>query len=200
MEKSQNKKFFKSNLEMVVTITIFILCIMGFIYFGNIDYKKDLPKDNVLMNIEHKEVDINNVYEYVNATQANSFISRNNVIILFGSNNEWTGYYAKLLNEVAKEMGINKIYYYDITDDRERKNATYQNIVSSLNNYALHLDDNQVDLYAPTLLIKNKGVIVLFDDDTSYMHGNMTPSEYWNDYNTNLKINTLKEALKDYKG
>ena len=199
MEKTENKKFFKNKLEMIITCLIFIACIIGFIVIGKMDFTKDDPTDNVVMNQVHPEIPVDNVYEIINAKQANTFILRSNVIILFGTKNEWTGYYAKLLNEVAKEEGINKIYYYDFEDDRARNNATYENIVRFLSNYTVHLDDNSTDLYGPTLVIINKGVISVFDDDTAIMHGKITPKEYWNEYNINLKKNTLTSAFNDYR-
>ena len=200
MEKTQNKKFFKNRIEMVITLTIFVLCIIGFIYLGKVDFSKDKPTDSVKMSMEHPQVSEDNVYEYINASQANNYISRNKMIILFGTSNEWTGYYASILNDVAKEVGINKIYYYDFEEDRNRNNATYQNIVSHFNNYVLHLDDGTAELYGPTLIIINEGVISLFDDETSHIHGSTKPQDYWNEYNLNLKKNTLRVALSDYKG
>lgn len=200
MEKTQNKKFFKNKIEMVITLTIFVLCIVGFIYLGKVDFSKNKPTDNIRMNMEHPEVSKENVYEYINASQANNFILRSKMIMLFGTSNEWTGYYASILNDVAKEVGVNKIYYYDFEEDRNKNNATYQNIVNHFNNYALHLDDGSADIYAPTLVIINNGVITLFDDESSYVHGAIRPQEYWNEYNLNLKKNTLKVALSDYKG
>ena len=200
MEKKENKNFFKSKIEMIITLSIFVLCIIGFIMIGKADFHKDKPTDNVIMNKEHPEVDKDNVFEYINATQANSFISRSKVVILFGTSNTWTGYYANILNEVAKEVGIDKIYYYDFEEDREKNNATYQNIVGYLNNYVLHLDDGTADIYGPTLVVINEGVVALFDDESSFMHGSVKPEDYWNEYNTNLKINTLRTILLDYKG
>lgn len=200
MEKTQNKKFFKNKIEMVITLTIFVLCIIGFIYLGKVDFSKNKPTDNIRMNMEHPEVSKENVYEYINASQANNFILRSKMIMLFGTSNEWTGYYASILNDVAKEVGVNKIYYYDFEEDKNKNNATYQNIVNHFNNYALHLDDGSADIYAPTLVIINNGVIMLFDDESSYIHGAIKPQEYWNEYNLNLKKNTLKVALSDYKG
>ena len=200
MEKFQNKKFFKSPLEMVITISIFVLCIVGFIVIGKIDFNKDKPTDNVIMNREHPEVPVDNVYEYITAAQANNYISRNKIILLFGTSNTWTGYYARILNDVAKEVGIDKIYYYDFEEDRFRGNATYQNIVGFFNNYTLHLDDGSADFHGPTLVVINNGVMSLFDDESSFIHGSVTPKEYWNEYNTDLKTITLKAVLSDYKG
>ncbi len=200
MEKPKNKKFFRNKVEMVVTCTIFILCIIGFIYFGRMDFHKEVLSDSALMNKNHPEVDVDNVYEFVNATQVNTYISRKKVIILFGTNNKWTGYYAKILNEVALAVGIDKIYYYDIEDDRAKNNATFENIVYFLDNYVVHLDNGKGTIYGPTLLVINDGVVSLFDDETALIHGSTTPEEYWNDYNTNLKINTLTNILLDYKG
>ena len=198
--KPKNKKFFRNKAELIITTTIFILCIFGFIYLSEIDFQKDELKDNALMHSEHREVPLDNIFVYINASEANSKILHKNVLILFGTSNEWTGNYAKILNEVAKEVGIDKRYDYDIEDDRSRNNATYEHIVNRLKNYTITLDDGSSDLFGPTLLVIKNGVISLFDDETAVRHGNQTPKEYWNDYNTNLKKHTLKSVLEDYKG
>lgn len=197
----QNKIWlFKSYTQMVVSIILFILFIIGFIYVSTIDFKKDVVKDNEKFVQEHKEViDKDNVYSYINASDAYTYVKSDSVIILFGiKDSNWVGHYANVLNQVAKEVGIDKIYYYDFTDDRKDKNATYEAIVEYLDNYVTHLDDGTANLYGPTLLIKKDGVVKYFDDDTALIKGNIKADDYWDEYQTNLKKLNLKAALSDY--
>ncbi len=191
---------FKSNTQMIVSIILFILFIIGFIYISTIDFTKTDINDSEKFASEYKDIiDKDNIYVYVNSQDAYAHVKSNNVIILFGiKDSKWVGYYANVLNSVAKENGIEKIYYYDITDDRSDKNGSYQSIVKYLSDYITHLDDGTIDLYGPSLFIKKDGVVLYFDDSNAFISGNISPEEYWNEYQTNLQRNTLTSVLKDY--
>ena len=41
------------------------------------------------------------------------------------SNNEWMQYYVRYLNEAVNEDDIKTIYYYDLLEDRTRKNKNF---------------------------------------------------------------------------
>ena len=184
---------------MVVSIVLFILFMIGFIYFGTRDYTVNQISDNEKFVNEHKEVVKDNIFTYINVSDAYTYIKGDDVLLLFGiRDSDWVGYYANILNEVAKEAGITKIYYYDITDDRKDANATYEGIVNYLKDYITYLDDGKMNLYGPTLLIKKDGVITYFDDETALVKGSISAAEYWNNYQMNLKKNTLEVALQDY--
>ena len=191
---------FKSQKQMILSIILFIIFILGFIYISSIDFSKKDINDNEKFASEHKEiVDKDNVFVYINNQQAISYIKQEDVIILFGiKNSEWVGHYANILNEVAKSNNIDKIYYYDITSDREKKNGTYQSIAEYLSDYITHLDDGTLNIYGPTLLVKKNGIVIHFDDSNAFISGNITVDKYWNEYQVELQKNILNEALKDY--
>lgn len=85
--------------------------------------------------------------------------------------NVWSGYYANILNEAAKDAGIKEILYYDFYEDRENHNATYQSIVLNLSNYLITLDDGTQEIYAPTLVIVKDGKVIAFDNENSFYKG-----------------------------
>jgi hypothetical protein len=193
------KNLFKNKVQMVTYIIFFFLLIGCFIYLGNQNFGKKETEDRKKFDNDFTLVDENNIYKYVNNTEARTQINSGNTIVFFGTkNNEWVNYYAKILNDAAKDAGIAQIYYYDFISDRDSKNGTYQSIVNSLSNYLVKNDEDKYDIYAPTLVvIKNKEVIY-FDDQTSLIHGKTTPKEYWNDYKTNEVKATLKTVFKKY--
>lgn len=196
-KNEDNKKIFKNKFHMIISF-FFAIFTIGFIYLSKLDYSQGISTDNEKIHLEHKEISEDNIFNYVNSTEAYNYIQKSDVIILFGSSSSWVGYYANIINEVAKEINIKEIYYYDIEYDRENKNATYQSIVNYLNTNIYTLDDGTQNIYTPTLLIKKKGNILLFDDTTAIMKGNNNPKEYWNEYNILEKQNTIKSAFEDY--
>ncbi len=193
----KNEKLFKSKWQMLIYIIIFIILIWAFIYLGTLDYNDDLS-DNIRFSQEFSLVSEDNVFEYVNATSALMVANGTKGIVLFGTNNEWVNYYANIVNKAAKEVGIEKVYYYDFIKNRQDNNGTYEKIVENLSDYTVHNDYGKAEIYAPSLLIVSKDKVILFDIETSFVIGNISPSEYWNSYNEKQKISELKEAFLEY--
>lgn len=185
---------------MIIYIIIFVIFIALFIYFGTLENTTKKTSDSDKFKNEYKEVNEDNVFVYLNAAETLDYIKKDNILILFGmKNNSFVGNYANILNEVAKNVGIEKIYYYDLTEDRKIKNGTYQSIVNFLKDYAVSLDDGSKNIYAPSLLVKNDGIITYFDDEDAIVHGETNANDYFDNYRTNLKKITLKSVLEDYK-
>lgn len=185
---------------MIIYIILFVIFIVLFIYFGTLENTTKKASDSDKFKNEYKEVNEDNVFVYLNAAETLDYIKKDNILILFGmKNNSFVGNYANILNEVAKNVGIEKIYYYDLTEDRKIKNGTYQSIVNYLKDYAVSLDDGSKNIYAPSLLVKNDGIITYFDDEDAIVHGETNANDYFDNYRTNLKKITLKSVLEDYK-
>lgn len=195
----KNKKMFKSKTQMVIYIIIFCLLIYGFIYLGKKDFKKEVS-DNVRFASNFNLVSEDNVFKYVNATDARMVAKGAKGIVLFGTTNEWVNYYASIVNNIAKEVGIKEIYYYDFTKNRKDNNGTYEDIVKTLSKYVTYNDKGVADIYAPTLLVVSNDKVILFDNETSFISGDITPSNYWNNVNTSNKEIQIREAFTKYLG
>ena len=193
----KNKKMFKSKTQMVIYIIIFCFLIYAFIYLGKKEYKVELP-DNERFANEFSMVSKDNVFKYVNATDARMVSRGAKGIVLFGTNNEWVNYYAYIVNKIAKETGVKEIYYYDFTKNRKDNNGTYQDIVKTLSNYVTYNDRGVANIYAPTLLVVCKDQIIYFDSETSFVEGEVTPSSYWNGFMEGKKEQELKTVFKEY--
>lgn len=201
MEKKievKHETLFKNKLQMVIYFIIFAILIVAFIYIGMYDFNTELP-DNERFASEFNLVGEDNVFEYINATNALMVANGTKGIVLFGTiNSEWVNYYASIVNDVAKEVGIDKIYYYDFVKNREDNNGTYEAIVERLSNYVTYNDYGVAEIYAPSLLVVCNDEVLLFDTETSFREGNVAPSEYWNSFNINSKKAELKEIFQEY--
>lgn len=195
----KNKKMFKSKTQMVIYIIIFCILIYGFIYLGKKDYKTEVS-DNIKFASDFSLVSEDNVFKYVNATEARMVAKGTKGIVLFGTTNEWVNYYAFIVNKIAKEVGIDEIYYYDFTKNRKDNNGTYEDIVKTLSKYVTYNDKGVAEIYAPTLLIVSGDKVILFDNETSFVSGDVTPSSYWNSVNTSNKEEELRTAFNMYLG
>ena len=109
---------------MLIYCLLFNALIGAFIYLGTLDYDDTLPDNEEFAN-NFSLVPEDNVFVYANATDALVIANGTKGIGLFGTTNEWVNYYANIVNKVAKEMGIDKIYYYDFVGNRQDNNGTY---------------------------------------------------------------------------
>lgn len=193
----KNKKMFKSKTQMVIYIIIFCLLIYAFIYLGKKEYKVELP-DNEKFSSMFSMVSTDNVFKIVNATEARMVSRGAKGIVLFGTENEWVNYYAYIVNKIAKEVGVEEIYYYDFTKNRKDNNGTYEDIVKDLSNYVTYNDKGVAEIYAPSLLVVSKDEVLLFDSDTSFIKGKTTPSTYWNSFTQGEKEQNLRAVFTEY--
>lgn len=186
---------------MIVYLLLFVIIIVLFIVIGKYDFNKDINTEAELFHQIFTKVDEDNVFKFVNVTDVNNVVNNKNGtgIILFGfATSEWTNYYAKYVNDVAKNVGIKEIMYYDFESDRKERNGTYETIVNSLGVYTKFDDYNTADIYAPTLIVVKNGKIILYNDSTSMRDGNYTPDIYWNDYQIEEFKGYLSYAFKEY--
>ena len=195
------KKLFKSKLQMIVYLILVVIILILFIIIGKYDFNKDINTEAEQFHQIFTNVDKNNVFKFVNVTDVNNIISNDDIngIILFGfKSNEWTKYYAEYINDVANEVGVKEVFYYDFESDRKERNGTYETIVNNLSVYTKYDDYNTSDIYAPTLLVIKDGEVLLYDDSTAIRSGNYTPDIYWQDYQIEEFKSTLRLVFEKY--
>ena len=107
----------------------------------------------------------------------------------------WCKAYVPMLNEVADMNGLEKIYYYNILEDRKNNTKEYQKIVSIIEDYLQYDEEGNKRIYVPAVIFVSKGEIIGFDDETSYdTKGFETPEEYWKEE----AVKDLKQKLSSY--
>lgn len=144
--------------------------------------------------------------EYTTVTEDNYFVYRDieeiikilehgtGVVYLGFPECPWCQAYVKTLNEVADIEGLEKIYYFNILEDRKNNTEKYQEIVNILNDYLQYDNEGNKRVYVPAIISVVEGEIVGFDDETAYdTKGFEKPEEYW----TEEEISDLKIKLTD---
>ena len=112
----------------------------------------------------------------------------------------WCMAYVPLLNEIAKNEGIEKIYYYNIREDRKNNTEFYQKVVSILNDYLNYDEEGKKRIFVPNVTFVKEGKIIFNDNETSLISEG-TPSEYWTEekktlFNEKFRKN-INELLDD---
>lgn len=182
----------KRIIILVSVIILFMIGVVSLVLFLKKD--KKTASDMEKFSAEYHEVAKNNVFVYRNIDEIINILEKGTGIVYLGFPEcKWCQRYTKYLNEVAMDMGISKIYYYNIREDRKLNTENYQKIVSILENYLQNDEEGNKRIYVPSVIALKKGEIVGFDDETAWdTKGFETPDEYWN----TDEVKDLKEKLE----
>ena len=182
----------KRIIILVSVIILFMIGVVSLVLFLKKD--KKTVSDMEKFSAEYHEVAKNNVFVYRNIDEIINILEKGTGIVYLGFPEcKWCQRYTKYLNEVAMDMGISKIDYYNIREDRKLNTENYHKIVSILENYLQNDEEGNKRIYVPSVIALKKGEIVGFDDETAWdTKGFETPDEYWN----TDEVNDLKEKLE----
>ena len=179
------KKYLK--YIILVIIVLFVGLIIFFITRDKVETKNlsdeytSLPKDNLFVYRDSDEI----IKILKNGT---------GIVFLGFPECPWCQAYAPILDEVAKEEGVEKIYYYNILEDRKKNTKEYKEMVKLLKKYLDFDEEGNERIFVPEVAFVVKGLIVASDNETSLISGETTPEEYW----TDSKKQETKEKLRVY--
>lgn len=181
------------NKKIIIYAGIGIIA-LGLIIFLIIHNAKNNILDNEKFANEYTEVGKNNVFVYRNADEIIKILEGGTGIVYIGFPEcPWCQSYVPMLNEVAKEEGVEKIYYFNIRDDRQKNTKEYQKIVKLVKSYLMKDDEGNERIFVPDVYAVKNGIILSHNNETSVIDSDITPSEYWTD---NKKIE-LKQTFKN---
>ncbi len=187
----------KVNYLLYAFFLIFVVggvaCYLLFVDDGvpNVD---ETTKDNYKFSVEYTKVPMDNVFIYKTEEEIINFLETGTGIVYLGFPEcPWCQSYVVYLNEVAKDSGIEKIYYLNVKDMRSNNTPNYQKIVSLLSDILPNDENGNKKVYVPQVVFVKKGNVVAGDNETS-MISDGTPLEYW----TSENIANLKQKLVGY--
>ena len=185
----------KNNIiVLIISILIIILVVVGIVFMINKKEERNEITDGEKFSQEYTELDQDNVYVFRSIDEIINILEKGTGIVYLGFPEcQWCQRYVKYINEVAKEMGLEKIYYYNIREDRNNNTEKYLKIVSILEDYLQNDEEGNKRIYVPSVIAVKKGEIVGFDDETSWdTKGFSNPDEYWSE----AEVKDLKEKLE----
>lgn len=182
------KKSFKIGL-----LCLILLIVTGgiFLYFS----KNKKENDNIKFSKEYTLVGEDNLFVYRSGEEIINILEKGTGIVFLGFPEcPWCQAYAPILNKVATEEEIDKIYYFNIMNDRKNNTEVYQKIVKLLTGKLDFDEEGNERIFVPNVSFILNGDIIGNDNETSLISGEITPEDYWTD---NKKIE-LKEKLRSY--
>ena len=180
---------------------IIIMAIVGaYLIYNHFNKDGNINNNNKNFNEEYSLVDKDNVYRCINIDEVLDTFNKSGIIFMGFKENIWSNYYAKYLNEVAKENNIKEILYYDIKKDRQTNNIKYKKLINLLEKYLMMNDEGNLYISVPYLVIIKDSKIMYTDNETSIINGNTTPSLYWNQNNIDNFKDKINNYIVEFKG
>lgn len=180
-----------------------ILVVLGLILSYFFLIKKDDNKidDAKKFKSEYTNVTSDNPFVYRNVDQIINILEKGTGVVYLGFPEcPWCQAYVPYVEEVAKKVGIDKVYYFNIKEDRKNNTEEYQKIVKILDVYLSNDDEGNKRIYVPAIIIVQNGKIVEFDDETSKdTKGYKTPEEYWKNENLDALKTKLEKSFNEIK-
>lgn len=185
------KKYF-----IIGTILLILLGIGVFLYFNQDEEVIPQKTDAGVFAEEYTQVGEDNVFVYRSIDEIIKIMKNGTGVVYLGFPEcPWCQSYVKYLNEVAKDVGIEEIYYFDILEERQNNTEEYQEVVKLLGDNLEYDDEGNHRVYVPNVSFHVNGKIVGNDLETAYdTKGFDSPEDYW----TEAEVNELKTTLTKY--
>lgn len=173
----KNKKIILiSSIVFILLITLLVL----FLVFKKNKINKNIDEEKIKFAEEYKTTK-DNVFTYRTINEINKILKTDTGLIFLGFPKcPWCRGYVPIINEVAKKEGLEKIYYFNIYEDRKNNTEEYQEMVKLLKGFLRYDDEGNERIYAPSLIAVKNGKILEFDD-TRYWDNKKYDSaeEFW---------------------
>lgn len=190
--KIKDKKKFIIGL---VKVLLGIIMLVAFIFLGAKKDKTEVKEtDAKKFASEYTLVSDDNVFVYKTAKEIITILEDGTGVVFLGFPEcKWCQAYAPILNDVAKDIGLEQIYYYNIKNDRTNNTSDYQKMITLLSNYLQKDEEDNPRIYVPDVSFVKEGVMLGHDYETSLdTLDYATPSEYW----TTERTDALKTKLR----
>lgn len=189
----------KKNIIVPISILV-LLIIAGLTYFFLIK-KEEVTPDNVKFAKEYTKISEDNLFKYKTLEEVNKILTKGTGVVYLGFPEcPWCQEYVKYIDEVSKSVGLDKVYYSNILDDRKNDTEEYKETVKILSDYLSNDDEGNKRVYVPSVIVVSSGKIVMFDDETAKdTKGYDSPKEYWQSENLTALKTKLTDSFKKVK-
>lgn len=167
----------KKHLRNFIYAVIFIAMIGCFIYLGDKYTTKEAPK--ITITDYYKNVK-NNKFKIVKGRELISLLKKGKHLIVIGNkDSDYSKKYMEEINAIVTELEIDKIYYYDLINDKAQGNSNYYEIVELLDGYLVTTDTSRKNLFAPSFYIIDNGKVKYYNVEAIAMKNTDTVQTYW---------------------
>lgn len=184
-------------MKKIKILLIIVIAVVGaFLIYKKFEHINANQKEIDKFLSEYTLITENHVFEIINTAEVVNILNNKTGIVFFcNPGSDWCQHYAKILDDIALENGINKIYYVDIKNDRNINSNNYRKIVTKLQDFLDSDDTGNKRLNMPNLTFVKDGIIISNDNRTSLVSSDTTPEEYWTRENILTFKNNIIESI-----
>lgn len=187
----------KQLIRKAIYCILFLLMIGAFIYLSE-KYTDDDEDKVITITDYYKQIE-NDKYEIIRGTDLISLLKSGTGIIYIGSSTSTAAQkYIEKLELIIKNDEIDKIYYYDINNDKVQKNSNYYEIRDLLKGYLITTDGSENNLLAPSLYIIKDGKVKYYNIQTVAMKNTDDIEKYWTPDVESEFISEVSTAINKY--
>lgn len=195
-----DKEVRKMKKKLIIIVSAIIIIGGGILLYFVLNNKNN-ENDNVRFAKEYTDSQVgeDNVFVYKNIDEIINILKYGTGVVYLGFPEcPWCQAYVKYLNETAKDANIEKIYYFNILEDRKNNTEKYQEIVSILGDNLQRDDEGNLKVFVPNVSFVVNGKIIGNDYETSLdTKGFEKPSDYWTEEEVSELENTLSGYMKE---
>lgn len=184
----------KKNI-IIIAAVILVIVVAGIFLFLNGNKKEEVKVnlDAKKFAKEYETVSEDNPFVYKSADEIIKIMKNGTGVVYLGYPEcPWCMTYVKYLNEVANDVGIEKIYYCNTKKVKEESMDKYYELRDLLHGNLQYTDEGEEWIFVPNVSFHISGEIIGNDYETSKdTHGLRNPKEYW----TKDEVKDLKEKL-----
>ncbi len=187
----------KNTIKKIIYAILFITMIFSFIYLSE-KYAGNATPKVVTINDFYPDIK-SDKFEIIRGQKFISLIKNGKNIIFVGSgNSEYSKKYIEELEKIIANDKIDKIYYYDINNDKSQKNSNYYTIRELLNGFLITTDGSTNNLLAPSLYIIEDGEVKYYNIETVAMKNTDSIENYWTEEKEESFNKEVNEAIEKY--
>ena len=143
---------------------LLIILVVSVLLTGCKDKTKEEETDSQKFSKEYTDVSEYNVFVYKDIDEIIKILEHGTGIVYLGFPEcPWCQAYVPKLNEVADVEGLEKVYYYNIYNDRKENTEKYQKIVSILSDHLQYDEEGNKRIFVPAVIAVSDGKIVGFE-------------------------------------
>ena len=187
----------KDIIRKGIYVIIFIAMLAAFVYLGN-KYADNSEVKVPTINDYYKDIKKEN-FEVISGTKFIKLFDKGKHIVVIGSSqSEYSQKYMEEVNKIVEELKLEKIYYYDIINDKAQANSNYYELIELLDGYLITTDISENNLLAPSLYIIDKGKVKYYNIETSAMKNTDKVNDYWTEEKEMEFKTEISNAINKY--
>ncbi len=187
----------KSLIRKIIYAILFLLMAVAFVYLSE-KYSSNSERKVYTINDYYAENN-NKYYEVVTGNKMISLLRNGHNIIFIGSSSSiYSQKYIEEIDKIFNSLKIDKVYYYDLNNDKYQQNSNYYEIKELLDGYLTSTDDSDNNLLAPSLYIINNGQVEYYNTETSTMKNTSSVESYWTEEQELIFQGEVTNAINKY--